>query len=57
MHKPLLVFLFALPLRASSQETEPARNAHCITDQAPLVATPYAALPLGAIKTPGLPAR
>ena len=52
MHRLLLLFLL-LPYCTFAQETEPARNAHYITNQSPLVATPYTALPLGTIKPRG----
>lgn len=50
----LLLPLFALPLFCLAQQEEVApRNNHYLTNQVPLVATPYAALPLGAIKPQG----
>ncbi|MPR32360.1 beta-L-arabinofuranosidase domain-containing protein [Salmonirosea aquatica] len=50
--KPCLLFLFLLVYLPFSLTAQP-RNAHYITNQAPLVAQPYTALPLGAIQPQG----
>ena len=50
--RPLFYFLVILPLWVSGQSAAP-RNAHYVTNQAPLAAQPYTELPLGAIRPQG----
>lgn len=53
MKKVLLIVAIILIAELNSFSQE-ARNSHYITNQAPLIAQPYTALPLGAIKPQGM---
>ena len=54
--KKLILMLFAITLLITSvfAKEKEKRNSYYITNQAPLVAQPYSALPLGAIKPKGM---
>ena len=55
MRKTALFFLaFTFLICAVSAKEKERRNAYYVTNQAPLVAQPYTALPLGAIKPKGM---
>ncbi|WP_319501455.1 beta-L-arabinofuranosidase domain-containing protein [uncultured Draconibacterium sp.] len=51
--KTILLLCLGLILISSSSNGKEKRNSHYITNQAPLVAKPYTALPLGAVKAEG----
>ncbi|HZI24547.1 MAG TPA: beta-L-arabinofuranosidase domain-containing protein [Chryseolinea sp.] len=51
--KPRLCLMFVVAIAFTSYAQE-KRNSHYITNQAPLLAQPYTALPLGAIKPKGM---
>lgn len=54
MKKLILISLALLLLTTSFAKEKEKRNSYYITNQAPLVAQPYTALPLGAIKPKGM---
>ena len=51
--KKIILILTSITLFVFTSQSKTGRNSHYITNQAPLVAQPYSALPLGAIKPKG----
>ncbi|MFW5804584.1 MAG: hypothetical protein ACOCWG_05085, partial [bacterium] len=52
--KNLFLFIVLSILLSFSSFSKEKRNSHYITNQKPLVAQPYTALPLGAVKPQGI---